>query len=471
MRPTFAAVKRGSIIESVSIKRMAAEGRALADFDGKVLFVEDALPGDVADVSVIRNKADFAIARVDRLLSPSPDRKEPFCDHFGVCGGCKWQHATYQKQLQYKEEIVRDAFRRIAKLEPEVLPIIGASRTEHYRNKLDFSFTNAKWLTAEEIKSDKTYNREGVGFHARGSYDKVVDIEQCWLQEDYSNKIRLTAKRTAIDQHLTFYSLRQHEGFLRSIIVRNTSKGQWMVVIVFGDDEQVKREKFLNALVEELPAVVSWHYVINSKVNDSIADLHVEHYRGEKVMTEEVDGLHFRIGPKSFFQTNTAQALVVYNVVKLWAGLSRTEVVLDLFCGVGSIGLFVASECKQVIGIEMIQQAIDDAHQNAQLNEISNARFICADLQRTRLRDTLDLKPELVIVDPPRAGLHKSVVKDLLELAPKRIIYVSCNPATQARDVSSLASMYALARCQPIDMFPHTFHCENIAELCIRDSN
>ena len=445
---------------------MVAEGRALARIEGKVVFVEGATPGDVADLRIVRSKKDFSVGRVHQLISPSPHRTTPFCRHFGVCGGCNWQHIAYRAQLEYKQGIVTDAFRRIAKIaEPNVLPIIGCERERAYRNKLEFTFTDSRWLSQPEIESGERLERRGAGFHKPGAFDRVLDIEECWLQDDLHNRIRLTAKTTAIEQGLTFRNVRSHRGTLRNLIIRNTAGGQWMVVLVFGEDDADQRESYLRALMGSLPEVNSWYYVINLKGNDSISDLGAVHFHGEKHLTETIGSIRFQIGPKSFFQTNSTQLPLLLDVVTRFAELTGTEHVLDLYCGIGTIALSLAGNCAFVTGFEVIGEAVNDANENARLNEIGNAGFHALNLDKEDWTGHLMNQPDIIVLDPPRAGLNPIVIERLMGLHVPRIIYVSCNPATQARDISMLSTDYELETCQPLDMFPQTYHMENVALL------
>lgn len=441
---------------------MAPEGKGLVRVDGLVVFVEGAVPGDLADIEITTAKKDFAMGRVAQLISPSPERSEPFCDHFGICGGCRWQHVAYEAQLRFKQHIVAEAFRRIGKIDPlPVQPIVACDHPTAYRNKLEFTFTASRWLSGAEIASGVELSRNGLGFHMTGDYQRVLDIHRCWLMEEYVNTIRNTIRDTAKEMGLAFFNLKTQEGSLRTLIIRNSPNGQWMVVVVFAH-EILQPELFMNLLVQRLERVTSWHYVINPKGNDKILDLPVIHHHGAPFITVDMDGLTFRIGPKSFFQTNTLQALKLYRLIRDRAMLTGEETVWDLYCGTGTIALFLAKQCKEVIGIEVVPEAIQDAETNAGINNAGNVRFICANLDE--LHDEGVSPPDLVVVDPPRAGLHPRLVRQLNDIAATRLIYVSCNPATQARDVA-LMTNYRLVECHPIDMFPQTHHVENVAVL------
>lgn len=457
-------MKKGAIIPKVTIHEMAAEGKALIRHEGMVVFVEGAVPGDVADIEITGKKKDYALGRVARLDSESNARSQPFCKHYGTCGGCKWQHVSYDKQLEFKQHIVKDAFRRIGKMSDPILDqIIACNNPTRYRNKLEFTFTDVRWFMPEEIRSDDKLDRRGLGFHVPGAFDRVLNIEECWLMDDYVNVIRNTAGAIARQQDLSFFNLRSQLGLLRNLVVRNTVGGEWLVLVVFAEDDSARREGYLHDLVTSLPGVDSWHYAINPKGNDSIHDLSVTHFQGKPFITEHLDELAFRIGPKFFFQTNTGQALQLYRLVKEWADLRGGERVLDLYCGTGTIGLFLARQCKEVLGIEVIAEAVHDAQANASANGIANARFISVNLDSAVLSDVAS-SPDLIIVDPPRAGLHPQVTEQVNASGAKRVIYVSCNPATQARDLTRLNN-YALRRAQPVDMFPQTPHVENVTML------
>ncbi len=463
--------KRGSILENIEITAYANEGRSLARINNKVLFVDGAVPGDVVNIKLQKSKKDWMEGRIDKLISPSPERIDSFCKHFGTCGGCKWQFLDYSSQLKYKQQSVLDSLQRIGKVEAkEILPIIGSVNQKYYRNKLDYSAGDRAWVTKEELETEDRVYKPALGFHVAGNFTTVLDLDECFLQPEPSNKIRLAVKAFAVKNDMSFYDNWNKHGFLRTMIVRNNLKGEFMVIIVVGE----MREDWLYPLLDEIknnfPEVVSLHYIVNTKVNDTIYDQEVITYFGDAFIIETMENLKFQISPKSFFQTNPTQALELYKVVRSFAGLTGDELVYDLYTGTGSIALFIAAKAKQVIGIEQVEDSIRDARLNAQLNGISNVKFYTSDL-----RDALTTKfvtehgkPDVIITDPPRAGMHPDVVRELLNTEAKRIVYVSCNPASQARDLQMLAQKYDLLKVQPVDMFPHTHHIENVALIEMR---
>lgn len=489
----MARKSRSFIAPAVPIHGVADRGKGVGRTpDGLVLFVEGAVPGDVVDVFVQKKKGGFGEGRIENLVQASPQRVEAFCAHFGVCGGCKWQHLAYEAQLQHKNQTVLDAFARIAKVPvQEFLPILGAPEITNYRNKLEFAFSNKRWLLAEEMPAPPPPPRgdapegalrlpsprgegsgvgpgPGLGFHRAGAFDKVVDIQKCHLQAEPSNSIRNTAREIALEQELEFYDVRRHEGFLRNLMVRLTTTGECMLLVSFARDEPEAIRTFLEALLERLPGqITTLVYCINRKKNDTVFDLEMINYTGKGFVVENLGGRQFKIGPKSFFQTNSRQAKNLYDVVVQFAGLTGTENVYDLYTGTGSIALYVAQYCRQVVGIEEVPEAIADAHENQALNNISNAVFYAGDVKNVLSPEFIEKhgKPDLVITDPPRAGMHEKAVRFLLELEAPRIVYVSCNPATQARDVQWLSEKYRVLKVQPVDMFPHTHHIENVALL------
>ncbi len=472
----MARKSKSFIAPAVPIHGVADRGKGVGRTpDGLVLFVEGAVPGDVADVWVQKKKGGFGEGRIERLLQPSPQRTEPFCAHFSVCGGCKWQNLDYAAQLEHKNQTVLDAFQRIAKVPvQEFLPILGAPETTFYRNKLEFAFSNKRWLLPEEMTAPEEpgVKEPGLGFHRAGAFDKVVDIRQCWLQADPSNAIRNAAREIALEQGLAFYDVRRHTGFLRNLMVRLTTTGEVMLLVSFAEDDPAAIQAFLDALLErfgdQLTTVV---YCINPKLNDSVFDLGMITYTGKGYAEEQLGTLRFKIGPKSFFQTNSRQAKNLYDTVVQFAGLSGAENVYDLYTGTGSIALYVAQYCRQVVGIEEIPEAIADAEENRDRNGINNAIFYAGDVKNVLSAEFIERhgRADLVITDPPRAGMHEKAVRFLLELAAPRIVYVSCNPATQARDVQILAEQYDVVKVQPVDMFPHTHHIENVALLVRRE--
>ena len=457
------------IIENVLITALAAEGKALAQVAGKVLFVPHAVPGDVVHVQITRKRRAFMEGRITTLVAPSPDRVPACCPHYGTCGGCCLQTAPYPMQLACKQQQVIDQLTRIGKLSlPPALPIIGSEKTACYRNKLEFTFSSNRWLSNEEIRhGGDALDRRALGFHIPGLFDKVLDVEACCLQAEPSNAIRLAVKQWAIDHDAPFYDLRAHTGWLRNLIIRNTSTGQWMAILVFAYEQAAPREALLRHLEKTVPQLTAIHYVINNKYNDSIADLPVYRFAGNEYLEEEMDGLRFRISPKSFYQTNAPQALRLYEVVRRMAQLSGREHVFDLYAGAGTIALFLARQARRVTGVEYVDDAVDDAKRNAQHNHIDNAAFFAGDM-KALLNEAFIARhgaPDVVVLDPPRAGVHPDVAQALLHIAAPRLIYVSCNPATQARDLATLSPLYAIAQVQPLDLFPHTQHVENVV-LC-----
>jgi 23S rRNA (uracil1939-C5)-methyltransferase len=461
-------IKKGDLLESVEITDAASEGMAIARHEGFVIFVEGGVPGDVADLYVYHNKKNYAEARIVKLLKSSEHRIHPVCEHFGICGGCKWQHMEYSQQLYYKQKQVTDVLKRVGKLElPEISPIIGSAKTECYRNRLDFTFANKRWLTKEEKSAAVPDEENIIGFHVPGRFDKVLDIKKCHLQDDFTNLIRNEIKRFANENNYSFNDVKEQQGLLRNLIIRSTSTGEWMVILVFRDDDKILREKLLSHVAKEFPQINSLLYIINPKRNDTVFDLDVHVYKGEDHITEVMEELKFKISAKSFYQTNSEQALQLYRVTRSFASLTGKELVYDLYTGTGTIASFVSKNAKHVIGIDYIEDAICDAKENAQNNNINNVSFFSGDIKDT-LNDRFIQehgKPDVIITDPPRSGMHEDVVKKILAIAPQRIVYVSCNPATQARDLNLLSESYKVIKLQPVDMFPHTSHVENVALL------
>jgi len=451
------------------IQEVGAEGKSVARVNDVVVFTMGGVPGDIVDLQVTKSKKRYLEARIIRFHKLSELRSEPFCQHFGVCGGCKWQNLPYSEQLIFKQKQVSEQFRRIGKLDfGEVSTILGSQRTTFYRNKLEFTFSNNRWLTEEEIsRQDEITNRDALGFHVPGLFDKVIPIEQCWLQPEPSNQIRNFIYRNATGNNIPFFDIRQQTGMLRTLIIRNTSAGELMVILTFFYDEPETREKLLDAVRNEFPGIQSLMYVINSKGNDTITDQDVRLHSGTGHIWEEMEGLRFKIGPKSFFQTNSEQAYELYKVARDFAGLTGNETVYDLYTGTGTIANFIAGKCKKVVGLEYVPEAIEDAGINAEINQIRNAFFYAGDIKDILNNELIRQHglPDVIITDPPRAGMHENVIKMILEAAPRRIVYVSCNPATQARDLSLLAEHYTIGKIQPVDMFPHTHHVENVVLL------
>lgn len=454
------------LLEKVRISDIGSEGKAFARVDNKVVFVPMLIPGDVVDIKVNRKRKNYLEGSVVRFHEYSKDRIKPVCRHFGECGGCKWQHLPYNLQLRFKEKQIKDNLERIGRLQfPSVNPIIGSCRIFGYRNKLEFTFSDKRWLTREEMNSGVEHgNDDALGFHIPGHFDKVMDILECHLQPEPSGSIRNAVRRYARRKGLQFFNLRQQSGFLRNLIIRNTSDGQVMVLVVFYLDEKERREDLLDFIISEFPRITSLFYVINSKKNDSLADQTPVLYKGEDHITETFDGLKFRIGPKSFTQTNSEQALQLYRKTRDFAGLTGNEIVYDLYTGIGTIANFVASHSRKVIGIEYIEEAVRDAAENSRINNIKNTQFFSGDVKDILSDEFIEVngRPDVLITDPPRAGMHQDVIEKILSILPSRIIYISCNPATQARDLQFLSSKYNIAGVQPVDMFPHTHHVENI---------
>ena len=461
--------KKLPLIEKIEITDIGARGKAIARIDNFVTFVSNALPGDVVDLQITRRKKSFQEGKVVRFHEYSTRRTEPFCQHFGQCGGCRWQDLKYADQLHYKQQEVTDNLERIGQMEiPPVNPISASANERYYRNKLEFTFSNRRWLSAEEINSgDDFADRNGLGFHVPGMFDKVIDLEECHLQPELSNLIRQEIRDYSREHGLTFYDLRNGGGLLRTLIIRNTLKGEWMVLVVFFEDDELKRNLLLDHLQAKFPEITSLMYCINRKANDSIFDQEILPYAGQDHIMEQMEDLQFKIGPKSFFQTNSVQALELYRKVSEFAGLTGGEVVYDLYSGTGTIGLFLARQAGKVVGIEYIDEAIQDARVNAKLNNIGNAEFFSGDIKDLLTEEFVreQGQPDVLITDPPRAGMHKDVVDVILSVSPDRIVYVSCNPSTQSRDLQLLSEKYKVLEIQPFDMFPQTYHVENIVVL------
>lgn len=460
------------LLEKVTITDVAAEGKAVAKVNELVIFVPYVVPGDVVDLQVKRKKNHYAEAVAVKFHEKSPLRTEPFCSHFGVCGGCKWQCLSYEEQLKYKQKQVFDNLTRIGKVElPEFRPILGSEKTRFYRNKLEFTFSNKRWLTEEEVKQDVKYDQmNAVGFHIPGAFDKVLAIDKCWLQDDISNQIRNAVRDYAYAHNFPFFDLRTQEGLLRNIMIRTSSTGELMVVLqckVTDDEGRRKMEEILQFMADSFPQITSLMYVINNKCNDTIGDLDVEVFKGNDHIFEEMEGLRFKVGPKSFYQTNSEQAYNLYKVAREFAGLTGNELVYDLYTGTGTIANFVARKARKVVGIEYVPEAIEDAKVNSALNGIDNTLFYAGDMKDILTNDFIAEHghPDVIITDPPRAGMHNDVIDVILAAEPKRIVYVSCNPATQARDLQLLDGKYKVTAVQPVDMFPHTHHVENVVQL------
>lgn len=457
------------LLENVEIKKIAAEGKSIAYVDEKVLFVPNTVPGDIVDVQVTRKRKSFLEGFIVNVRKYSDIRTEPFCAHFGICGGCKWQNLPYNLQIEFKQQEVIDNLQRIGKVELQnVAPIIGSPNTTYYRNKLEFTFCNKRYLTREEIAEGNELNRTpAVGFHVPGLFDKVIDIDTCYLQAEPSNAIRNFIREYALARDLSFYDIREQSGFLRTLIIRTSSTGEVMVIVTFGREERENREALLRALQEHFPEITSLMYVINEKLNDTITDQDVVCFHGQDHIFEQMEDLKFKIGPKSFYQTNSEQAYNLYFKTRELAGLTGKEVVYDLYTGTGTIANFIARKAQKVVGIEYVPEAIEDAKVNSALNGIDNTLFYAGDMKDVLNEEFIARHghPDVIITDPPRAGMHKDVVDTILKAAPERIVYVSCNSATQARDLSLMDADYKVMAVQAVDMFPHTHHVENIVLL------
>lgn len=458
---------KGSILYNIKVDNTAAEGNCIIKYEGKVIFVKYAVPGDVLDIRIIAKKKGIFEAKIERIVSPGPSRIEAKCEHFGLCGGCKWQHMPYDEQLKMKNQQVIDALQRIAKIEfPEPIPILGSEKVWEYRNRLDYAFSNKRWLMDGE-NNGEPLNLNGLGFHIPGRFDKVLDLNQCHLQDDISNKIRQFVKKFSLEHNYSFHDLKNKGGFLRNIIVRNSTLNEWMIIMVFGENNEEEIKLFLDSLLKEFPIITSLFYTINTKLNDTIYDLELVNYYGNDFMLEQLGDLKFKIRPKSFFQTNSYQAFALYQTALDFANLQGTENVYDFYCGTGTITNFIAKKAKMAIGVEQIQQAIDDAKENSELNNINNTRFYVGDLKDVFTEEFVNKNgsPDVIFTDPPRAGMHDKVIKQINESGAKKVVYISCNPATQARDLALMDEFYKVVKVRPVDMFPHTHHVENVVLL------
>lgn len=460
------------VLENITITDYAAEGKALARVNELVVFVPFAVPGDVVDLQVRRKKHSYCEAEIIRFIKYSERRVKPFCQHFGICGGCKWQNIPYDEQLRMKQKQVYDQLTRIGKVNlPEFNQILGSVKTQGYRNKLEFGCSNRRWLTQDEIASGSDFTQmNAVGFHITGAFDKILPIEKCWLMDDLQNKIRNAIRDYAYEHDIVFYDIRRQCGLLRDIMVRNSDTGEWMVLIQFHyekDEDEVIAKNLLQHIADGFPEITSLLYVNNQKGNDTFNDLNIEVFKGNDYIYETMDGLTFKVGAKSFYQTNTKQAYHLYSVVRDFANLTGNELVYDLYTGTGTIANFVSRYAKRVIGIEYVPEAIEDAKINSEINNISNTLFFAGDMKNILTESFISENgtPDIIITDPPRAGMHPDVVQTIIKTAPKRIVYVSCNPATQARDLSLLDDLYEVVAVQPVDMFPHTPHVENVVLL------
>jgi 23S rRNA (uracil1939-C5)-methyltransferase len=461
------------LLENIEIKDAGSEGKAIARVDNMVIFLPFVVPGDVIDIQVIKRKRNYMEGKAVNIRKPSPLRIDPRCEHFGVCGGCRWQNLPYDQQLHYKQQQVKDSFERIGKLSTETMkPILGSEKTYEYRNKLEFTFSNRRWLNQTELQQQEDVNMDGLGFHLPGMFDRIIDLQHCYLQPPPSNDIRLALRQYTAEHHLPYYDNRKHEGLMRNVIIRTANSGNVMVIVVFACDEYDKIYPLMDFLKERFAQITSLFYVVNGKLNDTINDQEMMLWAGEPYIMEQMEDLRFKVGPQSFYQTNAGQAYKLYTVARDFAALTGTETVYDLYCGAGTISNFVAHQARQVVGIEYVESAIADARENSTINNITNTHFVAGDMAKV-FDETLISRygqPDVVITDPPRAGMHPKVVERLLEFQPQRIVYVSCNPATQARDIALLGAQYEIVAIQPMDMFPQTQHVENVALLIRREA-
>ncbi len=469
-------MKKGDKLDNITIETMAAEGKCIAKYEGLVIFIQGGAPGDIVEIELTKIKSSFLEGRVTKIQTLSPHRAQPFCTHFGLCGGCSWQHINYDTQLQYKQQQVIDNLERLGGLKlPAIRPIVASAKTDHYRNKLDYTFTANRWLTKEELAKAMEESRYevGLGYHLPGAFDRVFDVAECHLQSDPSDALRLLVKKVAVENNIPFFDLRRQTGFLRTLTIRSSNTNEVMVILQVTSDKMEWTEIILKSIADHFPGVTSLNYIINNKRNDTFADLDVICWKGNSYITEKMpasDGsktLEFRVGPKSFYQTNSDQAYELYKVAAQLADLKGDDLVYDLYTGTGTIANFVASQSKMVVGLEYVAAAIEDAKANSKLNNIHNTEFFAGDMKDllTEVFLAQHGRPDVVITDPPRAGMHEDVCHMLRKALPKRIVYVSCNPATQARDLKILSEKYTINAVQPVDMFPHTVHVENVVRL------
>jgi 23S rRNA (uracil1939-C5)-methyltransferase len=463
------------VLENLPVTAYAAEGKALGRLDGKVIFVEAAVPGDIADILLTKNKRDWAEGKAIRFRKYADDRVEPFCMHFGICGGCRWQMLPYQKQLEYKQQEAEQNLRRIGKVElQEILPIIGSDETVYYRNKLEFTFSSKRYLLPIEIETLPPNSSEilagALGYHAPNIFDKIIDIQECYLMDEVNNVIRNTLRAYALQNNLSYYDIKNHSGWLRNIIIRYTKTHELMVNLVVGYEDETSVKKIADHLLQQVPGITTLLYTVNSKWNDSISDLSPKLYHGNGFIVEQLEDFKFKISPKSFFQTNTQQAKKLYDVARSFAQLTGNEVLYDLYCGTGSIGIYLSAGAKKIIGVDVIEEAINDAKENALINNISHAKFFTGDVITICNNEFFAVhgRPDVIILDPPRAGIHQKLVDKLLDIAALKIVYVSCNVATQARDINLLSEKYSVQKVQPVDMFPHTHHIECVVLLQLK---
>ncbi len=461
--------KKRPFIEKLEIVDVAAEGKAIGRHNDMVIFVPWLVPGDVADVQVIKKRKRYMEGVAVRIQKYSDIRVAPFCEHFTVCGGCKWQHLPYEKQLEFKQKQVVDNLQRIGKVElPDIEPILASEDLTHYRNKIEYTFSSTRWLTKEEVEGgEDVTERNALGFHVPGKFDRILDVKHCYLQDEFSDRVRLSLREFTLKEGFSYYNQKAKTGFLRNIILRNSNLGEWMALMIFGEGTQEEVDSVMFFLKDNFPEIDSLNYIVSNKVNDTYGDLEVVHFSGKDHIVEEMEGLKFRIGPKSFFQTNSKQAYELYKIAREFAGLTGKETVYDLYTGTGTIAQFVAPLAKKVIGIEYVEEAIKDAKQNTQFNKLQNTEFFAGDMKDILTSDFIEThgKPDVIITDPPRAGMFIDVTQTILNAAPSKIVYVSCNPSTQARDIEILSAKYHVVRIKPVDMFPHTHHVENVVLL------
>lgn len=466
----MARSKKQIVYDRLVIEKISSEGAGITYVDDKVVFVDRSVPGDECSATVYQKRKSFNKAKIDELFVASPLRDDPFCKYYGICGGCKLQHLKYEEQAKYKEQSVYDAFERVAKVEvKEIFPIMPCDQTRHYRNKMEYTFTNRRWLTQEEVDSEGKINRNGLGLHVPGGFSKVVTLDECFLPNEISDRIRNFTNAFCQEFKLKFYDLLQQDGLMRNLVIRTTTTGEVMVLVLFFHEDE-KINVLMEALQDAFPEITSLNYIINGKRNDSYSDLDVINYAGEEFMIEVLGDYKFKIRPKSFFQTNSLQAKNLYDVVKDFADLNKTDVVYDLYSGVGSIGLYLSGECKKIVGIELIDQAVEDAKENAKLNGVKNASFNLGDVSDLLNEEFIKKNgiPTVLVTDPPRAGMHPAVVQTILDAEVPKLVYISCNPGTQARDINLLSEKYEVLKIQPVDMFPQTTHIENVALLSLK---
>lgn len=460
-------MKQSKVIEKLEITGISAEGKSVGRQDGKVYFVKEGAPGDVVDIRIIGRRKKMFEGLIINFHTKATTRTDPFCEHFGTCGGCKWQHINYEAQTKLKENYVDDNLRKISKMElPSIMPIIGSGETQYYRNKLEYTFSNNRWFTQEDIDAGEELSRNALGFHIPKRFDKILDIEKCWLQADPSNAIRLAIKKYAEENEITFFDIRNQEGLLRNLIIRTSSTNDLMVIVqLYYEDASIKG--LMEFIKNSFPQITSLQYIINGKSNETFYDLPVRLYSGDAFITEEMEGLKFRIGPKSFYQTNSKQAYELYKITRDFAALTGEELVYDLYTGTGTIANFISKQAKRVVGIESVEDAISDAKINSELNNVSNTEFFAGDMKDMLTDEFVNNhgQPDVIITDPPRAGMHAKVVEAINRIKPKKLVYVSCNPATQGRDLELLSETFEVIKIQPVDMFPHTQHVENVIQL------